>query len=29
MNKAEIKFDAHVKKDGSIVLTNDLHQKGF
>jgi hypothetical protein len=28
MNKAEIKFDAHVKKDGSIVLTNDLHQKG-
>ena len=28
MNKAEIKFDAHVKKDGSIILTNDLHQKG-
>ena len=28
MNKAIIKYDAKVKKDGSIVLTNDLHQKG-
>ena len=28
MNKATIKYDAHVKKDGSIILTNDLHQKG-
>ena len=28
MNKAIIKNDAHVKKDGSIILTNDLHQKG-
>ena len=28
MNKARIKYNAQVKKDGSIVLTNDLHQKG-
>jgi hypothetical protein len=28
MNKAAVKYDAKVKKDGSIVLTNDLHQKG-
>lgn len=28
MNKATIKYDAHVEKNGSIVLTNDLHQKG-
>jgi hypothetical protein len=28
MNKAKIKYNAQVKKDGSIVLTNDLHQKG-
>ena len=28
MNKAVIKQDAHVKKDGSVVLTNGLHQGG-
>lgn len=28
MNKAEIKHNAYVEKDGSVVLTNDLHQKG-
>lgn len=26
--KAKIKYDATVEKDGSMVLTNDLHQKG-
>jgi hypothetical protein len=28
MNKAKIKNDARVKKDGSVVLTNGLHQQG-